>query len=315
VKTVVTGTGVASPVLRRPDDILASGPTADAGFDPATFLGRGYRYNDRATKLALLAVARALADARLVTDGPDGGALTVPGESCGLVASSNLGNLDTVCRVAQVIADKSISGTSPMDLQNASSNIVASAIAVRFGLRGPNVMLCNGATSGLDAVYLGASLVSAGRVSRVVVVGVEPANAVVERLTGRPAQERFDGAVAAVLESADAAAARGVASRAALGGYGRRADVRTSVSQALADHSPPGLWLVDGDTPSPTIVSGVARHDIQAELGDASGALGVLQLAAAVRMADTGIGSVLATAGAAEESTASLLVINPGRAV
>jgi monoamine oxidase len=38
-----------------------------------------------------------------------------------------------------------------MDLPNASSNVVASSVAIRFGLRGPNLMLCNGATSGLDA--------------------------------------------------------------------------------------------------------------------------------------------------------------------
>lgn len=314
MKTVVTGTGVASGVLRCPDDILKGSAAAGDAFDPATFLGRGYRYNDRATKLALLAAARALADARLVSDGPYGGTLAVPGDSCGLVASSNRGNLDTVCRAAQEIADTSIFGASPMDLQNASSNIVASAIAVRFGLRGPNVMLCNGVTSGLDAVYLGASLVSTRRASRVVVVGAEPVNVVVERLTGRPARELFDGAAAAVLESDDAAAARGFAPRAVLGGYGRRADTDASVGQALGSSSPPGLWLVDDDAPSAAVLQGVARRDIQAELGDASGALGVLQLVAAVQMVGAGIGAVLATAETAAESTASLLVIGSGRA-
>lgn len=310
---VVVGAGVASARLDHPGDILRRPVERGSTFDPAAVLGRGFRYKDRSTQLGTLAAARALADASLLDGELSPESLAVPGDSVGVVASSNLGNLDTVCRTADVIAARSVTATRPMDLPNASSNVVASSIAVRFGLRGPNVMVCNGASSGLDAVHLARVLIASGRVPRVVVVGVEPTNDVVENLVGSPAEELFDGAVAMVVESEAAAVRRGAVPRARLGRYARLADVDVSVTRVLGEGAPPALWLVDATAAVPTAVGDVPRTDLETALGAASGALGVLQVLAGVQWLDSsGAGPVLATAGTADDGVSSLLLTGPG---
>ena len=207
---VVTGTGVAL-----------------ADVDPAAVLGRrGLLYKDRATQLALCAARGALVDAELL----DEEGLAVPGESVGVVVSSNLGNLDTVCAVAATIAAETVARISPMDLPNASSNVVASTLAIRFGLRGPNLMLCNGATGGVDAVYWADVVIRAGRAERVLVVEVETRNEVVERLVGS-SDGLLDGAAALVVEDGEAARARGAEPlAAAIGGARGVVQIATEVA-------------------------------------------------------------------------------------
>ncbi|MGP3946179.1 beta-ketoacyl synthase N-terminal-like domain-containing protein [Streptomyces sp. 6N106] len=299
-EVVVTGVGLALPGADTPDALLrrtacpVTGPAAEP-FDTAARIGRrGHRYKDRATRLALCAALDALRDARLIPS--DGEEVTVPGETVGVVASSNLGNLDTACLTAAAIAERSAVDLSPMSLPNASSNVIASWVAIRHGLRGPNLMLCNGATSGLDAVHWGAALVAAGRVRRAVVIGVETHNAVVEDLLGRSADELLDGAAAIVVEGARWAEGRGARAAATLGRYERRAGLSGCVEALLPGGAAPGVWFTperyaegpagagvgtgtDGAVPVP---EAVPRYDVTSAVGRASGALGVLQCAAAI---------------------------------
>ncbi|TVL89232.1 beta-ketoacyl synthase N-terminal-like domain-containing protein [Streptomyces sp. SAJ15] len=304
VQTVVTGVGLALPGgPADPGALLRAvaaagetpgGPAAEplAPVDPAALIGRkGLRYKDRSTQLALAAAAAGLRDAGLIP--ADGERLTEPATSVGVVASSNLGNLDTVCQVADEIARESVQHISPMGLPNASSNVVASTIAIRFGLRGPNVMLCNGATSGLDALHWAANLVAAGRLRRALVVGVETHNEVVRKLLGQGPEDLLDGAVALVLESAADARARGARPLAALGGYHREAGLAACLKAVLAEtDTAPGVWFTPERHPEPRaaasdpVPAGVARHDVSRRYGRASGAHGVLQCAAAVGWLD-----------------------------
>ncbi|MDN3243809.1 beta-ketoacyl synthase N-terminal-like domain-containing protein [Glycomyces tritici] len=188
---VVTGVGVT----------LAD--ASGARFEPKSVLGpKGLRYKDRASQLGMSAALLALESAgQEIVRAADGTVRNGPlSPDTGVVVSSNRGNLDTVCRAAEVIRDQSAAGTAPMDLPNASPNVVASSIAIRFGLQGPNVMLCSGEGSGLEAVRMGAVLIGSGRAARVVVVGVEPANAAVAALLSIEDADCFDGAAALVLE-------------------------------------------------------------------------------------------------------------------
>ncbi|WP_344032745.1 beta-ketoacyl synthase N-terminal-like domain-containing protein, partial [Streptomyces luteireticuli] len=194
--TVVTGTGA----VQRPHD------------------DRALRFKDRATRLAVAAAEAALADAGLLADG----ALTVPGTDVGTVVSSNLATLDTVRRVAAALDRDGPAALRAVDLPNACSNATASNVAIRFGLRGINLMLCNGATSGLDAVGWADLALAAGRARYVLVVGVEPADGAVRQPAG--GDGAFDGAAALVLERAATAAARGRRARAVVAGYARRRD-------------------------------------------------------------------------------------------
>ncbi|WUS99996.1 3-oxoacyl-ACP synthase [Streptomyces sp. NBC_00708] len=276
---VVTGAAVLLPGA---DTVkaLADGPApGGAPVDPAGYVGRkGLRYKDRATQLGYCLTAAALGDAGLL--GEDG--LTVPAESVGVVASSNFGNLDTVVRALDTIREETVTATSPMDLPNASSNVLASSAAIRYGLRGPNLMVCNGETSGLDAVHWAVTMITAGRSARMLVLGVEPDNEVVRRLLG--GTRAVDGGAAVLLESRAAAAERSATVRAVVGPYRRSAAVPTPV---------PGR-----------------RWTLPEHLGRASGAHGVLQCAAAVGWFDVGErGPVHAVTGTAQDDASADLVL------
>lgn len=313
---VVTGAGHALPGVTSAGDLLAlaatdPGPDAPEPVDPAARIGKkGLRYKDRATQLALVAASDALLDAGLLESAERGAPLTVPAASVGVVVSSNFGNLDSVCDVVQTIADSG--GTrllSPIITPNLSSNVIASELAIRFGLRGPNLMVCNGETSGLDAVGWAAALLAAGRAAQVLVVGAEPDTAPVRRLLGdrRP----LDGAVALVLETAATAAARGRAGRAEVGGYVRAGGVAEVLTRLVRDTADPGAWYVpQGGAVGDDVLAGLPRHDLEPAFGAASGALGVLQCAAAVAGYDRGgrIPAYAVAGGDGADATAGLVL-------
>jgi 3-oxoacyl-[acyl-carrier-protein] synthase II len=310
----VTGTGLAVPSVTVTADLLRAGPVADTGDDPLLRLrGRGLRYKDRATKLALSAGRLALQAAGLLVDDE----LTVPASTVGVVVSTNLGNVDTVCETAATIAKETYLGTSPMLLPATASNVVASWTAIAFGLRGANLTLCNGPTSGLDAVHWARLLIAAGRVRHVLVVGVEPANDPVRHLiagaaAGEPAARVLDGAAALVLEPAVVATDRRADALAQVGPYARRGALAAALS-AVHDLDPRriGLWLPpagldpqagpDPQESQPAPSGSSSRADLAARFGECSGALGVLQCVAATGwLAAAGHGSdqiALAAAG------------------
>ncbi|MFE6871573.1 beta-ketoacyl synthase N-terminal-like domain-containing protein [Kitasatospora sp. NPDC057692] len=340
VDTVITGLGTAIRGLTGPQDLLGPLPAGhhDAADPVSRLTGRGLRYKDRATKLAMVAAADALRAAGLTDPAGD---LTVPGGSVGVVVSTNYGNADTVCETVRTIADSSYLATSPMMLPATSSNVVASWVAITHGLRGANLTLCNGPTSGLDAVNWARLLIAAGRVEQVLVLGVEPDNAAVRHVTGTPARqvgeeppavpELFDGAVALVLEPAATAAARGARQLAAVGPYARRGDHAGAVAAVRSRHpGAVGLWCVpehpEGVTAPAaglgTRAGGAPVHDLSALHGSASGALGVLQCAAAAVWLDgraggrpDGAEAVLASAGTGDagwdDAGAALLLTGP----
>ncbi|MET1255381.1 beta-ketoacyl synthase N-terminal-like domain-containing protein [Aliikangiella maris] len=145
--------------------------------DPAATLGKkGLRYKDEATKLALCAVNKALESCGLLELEKEQRA------NIGIIVSSNLGNMDTVCQESGIIHDQHVDSTSPMNLPVASSNVIPSSIAIRYGFKGVNLMLCNGSTSGVDAINIARQMLKAGRAEKMVVVGVEPDNAITRQL-------------------------------------------------------------------------------------------------------------------------------------
>jgi 3-oxoacyl-[acyl-carrier-protein] synthase II len=305
---IVTGAAVIGTDLHAPHQLLPGcGSPAPGGdpADPARVLGpRGLRYKDRATCLALAAAQLALTDAGL-----PGAAAETP-DDCGVVVSSNHGNLDTVCDAAATIAEHGTDGLSPMALPNASSNIAASSVAIRFRLAGPNLTLCNGPTSGLDAVHWARRLIAAGRARRVLVIGTESDTAALRAVTGAEGP-LFDGAAAVVLEAADSARRRSAAGRAVIGPYARAATPEQSL-RALGTLPPVALWLSSrtavGDPPAGAGQAPV--HDLNQLLGDASGALGVLQCAAAASLPPSS-GATLALAGDTGHDAVATLLFEP----
>ncbi|MBD0421115.1 3-oxoacyl-ACP synthase [Streptomyces sp. TRM S81-3] len=263
----VSGVAVALPGASGPDALLRPAVAGAGPVDPAALIGRkGLRFKDRATRLGLHLAYAALTDAGLL--GSDGRAVT--GDRVATVVSSNLGNADTVCRAVETIAKDSTAALSPMDTPNASSNIIASETAIRYGLRGPNLTVCNGRTSGLDAVRWAALLLRSGRADHVLVTGVEPDNEVTRRLVGGPVA---DGGAALVLSRTAAGEPRAL-----LGPVVRTPQPLATVAELTRRTPRGGLWLSTDAGPVP---SGAQRVALTG-WGDLSGALGVVQCAAAV---------------------------------
>ncbi|MGH3858835.1 beta-ketoacyl synthase N-terminal-like domain-containing protein [Actinokineospora sp.] len=271
-RAAIAGFAVHAPGTTT-DHELMSALLAEEACPPAqahTLLGRkGLLGKDSATRLALCAVHRALGLP------PGKPTAAVPGaSSTAVVVSSNLGNAGTVCDAAAKVSAGERRDISPLDIPNASSNVIASTIAIRFGCTGPNLTVCGGRTSGIDALGLAVRLLAAGRADRAVVVGVEPG----------------DGPVG--LAGTSAAAACVVLDRAP-----GKVVVRTARQH-------------DGPTPSLVTESAALRlgpDDLTAVFGETYGATGVLQAAVAAAWLAGGRapGAVL-TCGDAEDGYASV---------
>ncbi|MCK1795667.1 3-oxoacyl-ACP synthase [Streptomyces sp. XM4193] len=311
---VITGAGVVLPGADRPEAVPQGRPKDAGPVDTVQLLRgiggyRGLRYKDRATQLAYCATEFALTDSGLLADGT----LTVPAESVGVLASSNTGNLDTVVRVVDTLRSGTTDDLSPMDLPRVSCNVVASSVAIRHGLRGPNLMICNGSTSGADTVRWAATMLRTGRLRRALIIGVEPDTEPTRTLADGAAP--LDGAVALVVEDASAAAARGARVRARIGGHARGAGIADCLA-ALAELEPrePAAWHVPGPAAPDGVLPGVPRYDLTSAWGPSSGALGVLQCVAAVGAFDGGAtGAVYTTAGDdARDATAGLVLTPAG---
>ncbi|WP_216206362.1 beta-ketoacyl synthase N-terminal-like domain-containing protein [Amycolatopsis aidingensis] len=105
-------------------------------------------------------------------------------EGTAVLVACNLGNVQTVCGIVDDVREGGVKAVSPLDAPNASSNVIASTVAIWYGLTGPNLAVCSGATAGLDAVRLATLLLRSGRARRALVVGVEPEDPVATGLAG-----------------------------------------------------------------------------------------------------------------------------------
>ncbi|MFD0689937.1 beta-ketoacyl synthase N-terminal-like domain-containing protein [Actinomadura fibrosa] len=321
---VITGTGLAVPGLRDAADLLggllgdgagggADGGPSGGGFQVAELERRGWKYRDRASRLASCAAEPALREAGLL--GEDG--YRGPGDRSAVVVSSNFGVLENVCGAMDVLAEHGSAALSPMGLPHTGANMTAGWLAIDHGLSGPNLTVCNGATGGIDALYWARNLVAADRADIVLVVGVEPDGRSVARLHGDDgttpgaAGRRLDGAAAVVVESTASAAARGAAPRAVPSGFGRAKDLPAAVRATV--RGPVGTVLAAADADRPAVLEGVPVLDLTARLGGCSGALGVLQCLAAVALFDRGeTRTLLATCGGAErDDAAAALALTP----
>jgi 3-oxoacyl-[acyl-carrier-protein] synthase II len=289
---------------------FAAGPAdPEQPVNPAGRLGKkGLKYKDRATQLGLCAASAGLVSAGL----RDASGPLADGAGIGVVVSSNYGNVDTVCRVVATIAAETTRGTSPMDGPNASSNIIASEIAIRYKLAGPNLTVCNGAASGRDALHWAAGLLRADRADHVLVIGVEPDNDMVRTLVG--AGRVVDGAVALVLERAGTARTRDAEVRARVGGYVRAGGVEDCVGRLDSFGAPHGWYPPETGSAalSERVLAGVPRFALSDAWGVLSGAFGVAQCAAAVGRFDAGErGPIFALAGRDDDGVAGCVLLAP----
>jgi 3-oxoacyl-[acyl-carrier-protein] synthase II len=297
---------------------LQETPDAGAVFDPASQLGKkGLRYKETATLMALCVAKKALQRAGLES--------SVADPHCGVVVACNTGNLDTVCRVAQTIQQAHVSATSSMDLPNASSNVVASTVAIRFGLQALNMLVTSGANASVDALLLAANAIRNGRAERMLVISVETDGPALRDLLAGGRGEGGDtvtvleGALAVVMESGASAAARGAP---CLGRIGECAFLHAKNHTGLAPPDLQALLVRHHDKTLYPGTSAFARCAIDAagsaagmsvvDIDDvdrrAYGSAGLLQLVHHLER-QTCSGAVLVSGGNWGDQRASLLVI------
>jgi 3-oxoacyl-[acyl-carrier-protein] synthase II len=290
----ITGVGLAISGVSGVADLLSGAGDAP----PLELTGREMRNKDRASRLGLRCAEGALRDAGLL--GVDG--FLGPAERTAVVVSSNLGTVPSVCDFTDVIARRTVMGLSAFGLPETGSNVVAGWIAIRHGLRGPNLTVCSGDTSGLDAVFWAQSLLASERADVAVVAGVEPAGEAVWKLAGRQTREI---GVAIVLERRDRSAGR-----ARVGRYRRMPDGPAAAAAARELVTEPiALWLTGPDMADS--VEGGELIDLEARYGYSSGAFGVLQCATAVAHLDGGgAGPIVAIAGGGSGDAAAVLTLH-----
>lgn len=210
---------------------------------------KGFRYKDEATLMALVTAKL------LLEQGPQ----LTPGEKArtGIIVCSNLGNIDTVVKNAQIIARHHADDASVMDLPNASPNTVSAAISIVNDLKGPNLMLCNGHGAGLDALQLAQDLMAADRADRMVILGVEVDNWAVQALFENHNGGRYHGSAAYLIEK-----------------KGMDRDQRACIASIERI----------GRSVKPVLPGEAAEY-----CGDASGATGIMQVLLAVESARDGV--------------------------
>jgi len=206
----------------------------------ALFGRRVARRNDRFTLFALEAARQAVEDAGLQCEGQDGGVV-------GVLIGSAIGGILTLLENHNVLQASGPRRVSPFMVPMMMPNAASAAVAITYGLRGPNLCVASACATGSHAIGEAAEVIRRGHAEAMVCGGSE---AVVDPLSlsafknmgaistrndeperaSRPFDAERDGFVMGegagvlVLESVEHARHRGARIYCELTGYGASAD-------------------------------------------------------------------------------------------
>jgi 3-oxoacyl-(acyl-carrier-protein) synthase len=124
---------------------------------------RGMRVYNRASRMGISATRLALVDAGLENAG-------LSGDELGIVTASSFGHLDTLIEYDRSLVGQGPSRTNPALMPLAIPSAPGAVIALSFAAKAFSITLASGGASSLDALGLGARLVSDGRARACVVV-------------------------------------------------------------------------------------------------------------------------------------------------
>jgi 3-oxoacyl-[acyl-carrier-protein] synthase II len=256
----ITGTGVVSPFgvgldlfregilearscLRTVDDFAEMSASHGLAGNVPDFQSTQYSASPRFGRLpkayqyAMVAADEALRDARLDP--------AAAGDQCGVFFATDHGAIEQTRRFVHDLLSKSPRLVSPLLFQNTTFAAGAGEISLRYGIKGPSYTMTSGYISLVVALYAAVVAIMNHRVTYGLVVGCDELSAIqylalsrLGCLAGTPARScPFDvrrngfipaeGAVAFVLESSQAAAARGQAVQGHLLGLGLAHDTGT----------------------------------------------------------------------------------------
>ncbi|HEY4011751.1 MAG TPA: beta-ketoacyl-[acyl-carrier-protein] synthase family protein [Polyangiaceae bacterium] len=238
---------------------------------------------DRASRVAAVAVERALRDAG------------APVEGTGVVLGSAYGNVDGSAAFMHRFFDKGPRASSPADFPNLVPSSLVGHVSIYLGLRGPTFATADLSASGESAFTQACQLVALGESPRIVAGGAEPRSDIVERVFSAlfahtPSQahaRRSDLCAALVVEAEPAARARDAR---ILARVRQRVEWRSGVEAVSAIAPPVGsraeVVLARADDEASALVertgwSGRPRWTCAGALGE-NDALGAVALAVAV---------------------------------
>lgn len=237
----VTPLGVGARALHERWTAGCSGIVDGLGrctdFNPRAVLSaKEIHRSDRFTQLAIAAAHEAIEQAGW------NGELPHAPERIGCVLGTGIGGIGTIETQHNVLRDQDAKAVSALSVPMMMSNAAPGAIAMRYGLTGPNWGVVSACAAGAHAIGTAARLVAHGEVDAILTGGTEAgvtslATVAFDRMgatsrigISRPFDARRDGFVLGegagilLLEDAEAAEARGVTPVAELLGYGATAD-------------------------------------------------------------------------------------------
>ncbi len=279
---------------------------------------------DRMIVLAVAAAREAVVDASL--DTRDGS-----GERIGVAIGSGIGGLNTIEDAFRVMAKRGPARISPFMIPMIISNMAGGYVAIRHGLRGPNLCHVSACATGAHSLGEAARIIERGDADVMLAGGSEAAlcnfglagfsamRALSTRNDAPPAASRpFDrdrdgfvmgeGAAVLILEEAEYARARGARVRGELLGYGMCAD---AVHMAIPTEDAEGaqrcmkLALADAGI-EPMDVDYLNAHATSTPAGDPSEVRGIRGVfgshvdSLAVSSTKSMTGHLLGAAGAVE---------------
>ncbi|HEY43993.1 MAG TPA: beta-ketoacyl-ACP synthase II, partial [Anaerolineae bacterium] len=115
-------------------------------FDPVALFGqRGARRNDRFTHFALEAARQAIADAELNFEGGHS-------QEVGVLIGTGIGGVITLLDGSQVLQERGPRRVSPFMVPMMMPNAASAAIAITYGLHGPNLTISSACATGSHAI-------------------------------------------------------------------------------------------------------------------------------------------------------------------
>lgn len=252
----------------------------------AALAARGWKPLDRTVDMALLAAAAALEAAGLIVPGSQPAA---PLEM-GVLVGSGGGPSYSIEEAYGRIILQGVKGVRPTTIARCMANAISSQVSMRFRLTGPNYVIVSACTSSTNAIGTGFRLVRDGYADRVLCGGSDACFTpgiysawdklgVMSRntdpaLASRPFdvnREGFvlgEGAGMLVLESRDAAEARGARTRAELCGYGESSDAEHISRPSEQGQARAMRMAIDDAGLSPADIGFINAHGTGTEAND-----------------------------------------------
>ena len=233
--------GVGPITLFDPSNIEVQIAAEVKDFDPVTLFGRRKaRRNARFTLFALEAARQAVFDARLQTEQGDN-------REIGVLIGTAIGGMITLLENFQVLQKRGPGQVSPFMVPMMMPNAASAAIAIAYGLRGPNLSIASACATGSHAIGESAEMIRRGQaevmlsggseavICPVALSGIKNMGALSTRneepkRTSRPFDANRDGFVMGegagvlTLESLEHARARGAQIYCEIIGYGSTCD-------------------------------------------------------------------------------------------